>query len=144
MIASHASHGYCSDVFQECNFGSLQTHSTVSSSTSKPSTRHELDMSGTSSAVLRTAGITKKSKMSASKAQSRSNGTTRGTPTRTRVARTCYDAHCGKNPYFGWHGGKAIFCVSHKDPGELRVECRFLASCCSRMSSCDHHLARSQ
>lgn len=40
-----------------------------------------------------------------------------GTFTR-RVARTCHNADCGKNPYFGWHGEKAIFCVAHKEPGE--------------------------
>lgn len=36
-----------------------------------------------------------------------------------RVARTCHNPDCSKNPYFGWHGGKAISCVAHKEPGEL-------------------------
>lgn len=37
-----------------------------------------------------------------------------------RVARTCRHPDCGKNPYFGWYGQKAIFCVAHKEEGELQ------------------------
>ena len=38
--------------------------------------------------------------------------------TARRVGRTCRNPACSKNPYFGWHGEKAIYCVTHKEPGE--------------------------
>lgn len=37
-----------------------------------------------------------------------------------RITRTCQHDDCGKNPYFGWHGERAIYCVAHKEPGESR------------------------
>lgn len=48
-----------------------------------------------------------------------SKATTRGTS--RRVTRTCQHDNCGKNPYFGWHGGKAIYCVAHKEAGKFSV-----------------------
>lgn len=52
---------------------------------------------------------------------------TRVASTKRRAAkvknrRTCADpVGCKKNPYFGWHGEKAAFCVSHKKAGALAV-----------------------
>lgn len=40
--------------------------------------------------------------------------------TARRVGRTCRNPACSKNPYFGWHGEKAIYCVTHKEPGASR------------------------
>ncbi|CAM9453893.1 unnamed protein product [Pylaiella littoralis] len=42
--------------------------------------------------------------------------------TRTRATRTCSNPQCSKNPYFGWHGGKAVFCVTHKETGMVDVK----------------------
>ena len=49
--------------------------------------------------------------------------------TARRVGRTCRNPACSKNPYFGWHGEKAIYCVTHKEPGEWA---RPGPSCCRR------------
>lgn len=38
-----------------------------------------------------------------------------------RVARTCHEPSCNKNPYFGWPGQKALYCVTHKEPGACDV-----------------------
>lgn len=75
--------------------------------------------------------------MSANKLESRSAAAPQTTFTTRRVARTCHNADCGKNPYFGWHGEKAIFCVAHKEPGELNSECGALEllSLCSSSST---------
>lgn len=38
-----------------------------------------------------------------------------------RITRTCQHDDCGKNPYFGWHGERAIYCVAHKEQGKKRI-----------------------
>eukprot|EP00903_Cladosiphon_okamuranus_P016086 g14850.t1 len=41
---------------------------------------------------------------------------------KVRTTRTCNNPTCNKNPYFGWHGEKAVFCVSHKTVGMVDVK----------------------
>lgn len=43
---------------------------------------------------------------------------------KVRKIKSCNDPSCSKNPYFGWPGEKAVYCVTHKTKGESAAVAR--------------------